>query len=66
MWVGADYFVWCVVEVLVFDGYVYYSYAGSFNDGGTVADFWVNFDVWMLYFCFLQCAALCFCDYVCF
>jgi len=56
--VGVDYFVWCVVEVFVFYGYVYYSYACSFYDGGAVADFGVDFNVWVFCFCFLHFVAL--------
>ena len=55
---GVDYFVWCLVEVFVFDGYVYDSYACSLYDWGAVADFWVDFNVGMLYFGFLQRSTL--------
>jgi len=36
--VGVDYFVWCVVEVFVFYGYVDDSGSGSFYHGRTTAD----------------------------
>jgi len=42
VWVGGDYFVWSVVEVFIFYGYVYYSDVGSFYDWRTVADFRVE------------------------
>ena len=54
VWMRIDYFVWCVVEVFIFDSYVYYSDAGSSYDWTAVADFRVDFDVRMFCSGFLQ------------
>ena len=50
VWVGVDYFVGGAVHVFVFDGYVYYPHASPSDDGGTIADFRVDFNIRM--FCF--------------
>lgn len=49
-----DYFVWCLIEVFVFDGYVHYSCAGSTYDWRAVAFFRVDFNVRVFGFGFLQ------------
>jgi hypothetical protein len=46
--VGADYFVGCAVQVFVFDGYVYYSYARSANYWGSTTDIGVDFNIRVL------------------
>lgn len=56
-----DYFVWCAVEVFVFNCNIYYSGSGSFYYRGTAADSLVYLNIRVIHFSLLQCSNLLLC-----
>ena len=54
----ADYFVWCAVDVFVFNCYVDDSRSGSLYHWRAAADLLVCFNVGMVHFSLLQCSDL--------
>jgi hypothetical protein len=54
VWVCVGYFVWRVIQVFVFDGYVHHARSRSLHDWGAVAHFWICFNVWVFGLGFLH------------